>query len=266
MAEQRRGAAAGVFAVKSCGNAHAWCRVCVPDMAKRLQKPKINKRSDLPPCRNCGTCNRCLGLSAPEGMKVCRKCGEAKPLDHFARRSNAGVNNARRNECNPCRIGYVMAPCERCGRSYQRYSDTAVHLCNRCRQRAEAQCEICGASFVPTWGRRYCSTECHMVAQKRQRADVRRDVRAEALRAYGGDSPACSCCGESEPIFLALDHIDGGGGKERAQTGGGGWYTWLKRNNYPPGLRLLCHNCNFGRQINGGECPHEVKRKALVTA
>lgn len=266
MGGQARGAAAGGHAVKSCGYAHAWCQVCVPDMAKRLQKPKVNQRADMPPCRNCGMCNACIGLVAPEGMKVCRKCREVKPIDYFARRSKAGKNDARRNECNPCRIGYVMAPCERCGLSYQRYSDTVVHRCNRCRQREDVQCENCGTTFEPTWGRHYCSPECTRAADRRHRTNQRRAARAEVLRAYGGEQPACSCCGESEPVFLALDHIAGGGGKHRQETGGGGFFSWLKRNNYPSGIRLLCHNCNMGRQINGGECPHEVKRKALVTA
>lgn len=79
----------------------------------------------------------------------------------------------------------------------------------------------------------------------------------EALRAYGGETPACVCCGEKELIFLALDHINGGGHQQRKETGGGGFYTWLRRHNYPEGFRVLCHNCNFGRQINGGTCPHE---------
>ncbi|WP_405676799.1 hypothetical protein OG292_19350 [Streptomyces sp. NBC_01511] len=65
------------------------------------------------------------------------------------------------------------------------------------------------------------------------------------------------CCGEQKPSFLALDHIDGGGHRQRKETGGGGFWIWLHRNNYPAGFRVLCHNCNFGRQLNGGICPHE---------
>ena len=79
----------------------------------------------------------------------------------------------------------------------------------------------------------------------------------EALLAYSnGGKPACTCCGETTPLFLALDHIDGGGHRHRMETGGGGFYVWLRKNNYPEGFRLLCHNCNLGRQLNGGTCPH----------
>lgn len=57
--------------------------------------------------------------------------------------------------------------------------------------------------------------------------------------------------------FLSLDHVNGGGHRQRRELGGGGFWTWLAKNNYPPGFRVLCHNCNVGRQINGGICPHE---------
>jgi hypothetical protein len=34
---------------------------------------------------------------------------------------------------------------------------------------------------------------------------------------------------------------------------------WLKRHNFPPGFRILCFNCNSGRHLNGGICPHLTK-------
>jgi hypothetical protein len=104
--------------------------------------------------------------------------------------------------------------------------------------------------------RRYCSAACRDAGRKSHRSSTYKGVRMQALQAYGGPTPACTCCGEDVLQFLALDHINGGGHKQRKETGGGGFYTWLRRNNYPEGFRVLCHNCNFGRQINGGVCPH----------
>lgn len=103
----------------------------------------------------------------------------------------------------------------------------------------------------------YCSKACSDAALKDKRDATRKAQRTAALQAYsnGGD-PACACCGEREPIFLALDHINGGGGKQHRELGGGGFYTWLRKNGYPAGFRILCHNCNMGRQLNGGICPH----------
>jgi hypothetical protein len=48
------------------------------------------------------------------------------------------------------------------------------------------------------------------------------------------------------------------GGRKYAdlELGGGGYWAWLRKHNYPEGFQVLCHNCNMGRQINGGVCPH----------
>jgi hypothetical protein len=106
--------------------------------------------------------------------------------------------------------------------------------------------------------RRYCSAGCRDAAAKDQREQIRRAQRLEALLAYSdGPEPACSCCGVTGLVFLALDHVNGGGHAQRKETGGGGFYVWLRKKGYPGGLRILCHNCNFGRELNGGICPHE---------
>jgi len=69
----------------------------------------------------------------------------------------------------------------------------------------------------------------------------------------------CACCGESEPVFLTLDHVDGGGREHCRQikVGGTSFYRWLISHGFPAGFRTLCFNCNSGRQVNGGICPHE---------
>lgn len=86
-------------------------------------------------------------------------------------------------------------------------------------------------------------------------------LKLEVLSHYSqcGDA-VCACCGEDEIEFLSIDHINGGGIKQRKKLGRSGWsfYLWLKSNNFPDGFRVLCHNCNqsYGQF---GYCPHEVK-------
>jgi hypothetical protein len=85
------------------------------------------------------------------------------------------------------------------------------------------------------------------------------------IEAYGGE---CVCCGESLPEFLTVDHTDGGGSDHRRKvshgSGGTGFYAWLKRHGFPQdGFQLLCFNCNLGRQINGGVCPHQAHVEEL---
>ena len=87
-----------------------------------------------------------------------------------------------------------------------------------------------------------------------------RRARLMALQHYGkSHAPACACCGEQRLAFLAIDHIGGGGAKHRQKIGRKSITGWLKTNGFPPGFRVLCHNCN---QAIGayGVCPHEVER------
>lgn len=97
------------------------------------------------------------------------------------------------------------------------------------------------------------------LAKNAQRERERYSIlRLELISAYGS---ACACCGESEPLFLELDHSNGDGAAHRRAIGRGAkaCYSWLKRRGYPrDGFQLLCANCNQGRKRNGGTCPHEA--------
>lgn len=69
-------------------------------------------------------------------------------------------------------------------------------------------------------------------------------LKLKILENYGG--PVCVGCGETELIVLQIDHINGGGNKHRKDIGGcRNTYRWLRDNNFPPGFRVLCVNCNI---------------------
>lgn len=82
-------------------------------------------------------------------------------------------------------------------------------------------------------------------------------LRTEMIQAYGG---RCCCCGERERAFLQLDHINNDGALERRTTRGGTpMLAKIKKLGWPKDRdQLLCANCNFGRHINGGICPHNA--------
>ena len=87
-------------------------------------------------------------------------------------------------------------------------------------------------------------------------------LKLEVFSAYGGK---CDCCGESNPKFLTLDHINNDGAVHRQTVKSGRRvYAWAKASNYPKSLRLLCWNCNAGRHFNGGVCPHEEEVAGIV--
>jgi len=69
----------------------------------------------------------------------------------------------------------------------------------------------------------------------------------------------CACCGEDNIKFLSIDHINGGGTKHRKKIKGEKIYVWLYKEGLPKGFQTLCFNCNWGKHINGGICPHKEK-------
>ena len=89
--------------------------------------------------------------------------------------------------------------------------------------------------------------------QVKKNKEYRKRVRIEAIEHYGGK---CDCCGESNIEFLCFDHINNDGAKHRKQMADRSIAPWLRRNNYPKGFRVLCHNCNMARGVYG-YCPHE---------
>lgn len=83
----------------------------------------------------------------------------------------------------------------------------------------------------------------------------RLQARNEAYDRYGGE---CRCCGETEYLFLTLDHINDDGVHHRSRYPSGiPMYAIARREGYPDYLQLLCYNCNCGRARNGGVCPHQ---------
>src|SRR3989304_7803960 len=92
-------------------------------------------------------------------------------------------------------------------------------------------------------------------------AAYQKRIREEVFAHYGGDPPSCGCCGETHQTFLTIDHTNGGGEKHRKSLGMRGGYAfllWLRKQEFPSGYRVLCHNCN---QALGayGYCPHQRK-------
>lgn len=82
-------------------------------------------------------------------------------------------------------------------------------------------------------------------------------LRAELIEAYGG---ACECCGESQPEFLTVDHVNGRKEGERRLTGMKLW-AYVRRLGFPRDeFQLLCFNCNCAKGFFG-ECPHVALRR-----
>lgn len=89
-------------------------------------------------------------------------------------------------------------------------------------------------------------------------------LRTEVVSAYGSK---CVCCGETEPMFLAIDHVHNNGAEERrlhpeARNAGNRFLYWIKRRGFPADYQLLCHNCNYAKSRGG--CPHQQQREVAA--
>lgn len=122
----------------------------------------------------------------------------------------------------------------------------------------QTECKIC-------YGKRAKrNRKLHGAAWNAYLRTRREGIRIEVFNAYGG--LICACCGETELSFLSLDHVnnDGANWRRRRFSGrhcaGYTTYAWLRNNKFPPGFQVLCMNCNHGKRMNHGICPHQVRR------
>lgn len=81
-----------------------------------------------------------------------------------------------------------------------------------------------------------------------RQANYRRIMRHIAFDKYGGR--ACIRCGNIYNSMLVLDHVNGGGNKQRREIGAN-IFSWLKAHNYPDGYQVLCQNCNMAKVRHG---------------
>ena len=99
-------------------------------------------------------------------------------------------------------------------------------------------------------------TESYREYQRRWKKEQYKRVRQEVLSYYSNNTMKCACCEENQIMFLSIDHINNDGAKHRREVRGSDLIFWLKRNNFPTGFQILCWNCNVGKRLNRGVCPH----------
>ena len=179
-------------------------------------------------------------------MKPCKICHVVKPLESFP--YVAACADHRAHQCKDCLNA----------RQREKWASDEAFRRKRCKETSDynkANREK-HRETVKRWREKN--------PEKREALTVKHRVhqiaiRKETLSHYSGGQNKCACCGESTIEFLAIDHIHGGGGKHRKEsklTGSNRLANWLKKNNYPSGFRVLCHNCNQAkRQLP--KCPHQ---------
>lgn len=92
-------------------------------------------------------------------------------------------------------------------------------------------------------------------------------VKHQVIEKYGSK---CNCCGETQVLFLTIDHKNNDGYIQRINEYGIknpatlSWYLRLRKEPIREDLQVLCFNCNLGKSLNYGVCPHEELKRVLA--
>lgn len=214
----------------------------------------------------------------------CACCGEERPpfltLDHVNNggrahrraKGNQGVYHELRRaaypggfrilcfNCNIARGLYTICPHE--GAALQQAQVTMesfvtgatgdMRRCTRCLR------DLPHAAFYADRGTRSgLQSRCRECTREASIARLHA-ARVAALMHYSSGAMRCACCGEQHLNFLALDHVNGEGPRmQGGRLGGNVFFVWLVREGFPPGLQVLCHNCNCAKGVRP-ECPHRL--------
>ena len=105
-----------------------------------------------------------------------------------------------------------------------------------------------------------CSKGFYGICSHKKQYEYKNDYsgrnKKEVFEHYSKGKPKCFCCGESNIGFLSMDHIKNIGKKQRPER----IYSWIINHNFPKGFRVLCFNCNSGRNLTYNKtCPHKIK-------
>ena len=190
-----------------------------------------------------GLCVRCGILPPLPGRPTCG-CADKYLKDRKTRLLSDGLCY----QCANPRERVEIKTCNSCADTYSKRNTS-----RREKRSAAGTCLNCGGEKKEksTWCSS-CKDADRLYAKQR---------RSKVLVAYG---EICTCCKESDSRFLTIDHIDGGGSKHRRElsksprrASSGVLIRWLIKKGFPSGFQILCFNCNCGRAINGGICPHQ---------
>ncbi len=178
---------------------------------------------------NNGVCG-CCGDTPISGKRYCVKCAERLKAERAKLRQ-------QRRSAGLCKCGKIppegLVNCRACITASR---NNTLKL--RARRQEGKTCVDCN-NHPPVNGLQRCSSclERDRISSK----VLREKLTKEVYEAYGG--ARCNCCGESFAVFLAVDHVGGWGSKHRKEIGGSSRLKpWIKRNNFPPGFQILCHN------------------------
>lgn len=155
------------------------------------------------------------------------------PYGHKYTDENTYVDPQGGRQCRQCKKDRRTSNPTTCVRCQSSEVTTNYTTCAPCRQK------------LNEYGKRYAKSSEGKECAKRSYQKLRNEI----FDHYGRQ---CECCKESEECFLTLDHVNGGGTRDRLR---GNVWGRLRKAGFPSGYRVLCWNCNWAYH-KLGICPH----------
>ena len=222
------------------------CKVC----SNAAQPHKVYKLL-------CGTCSKHRQVEYQRAYRarsqklakpvVCKGCG--KQFD-------TGQTHGRMWRCPDCLAAYQQEYAAKDRKRHAQYSrNYRTRLGQTYRQRLVDRRKAIVAGLDPE------GLTAFREAEKAKTKRLSAILKNEVFEGYGGWR--CVCCGEEERSFLTIDHMENNGSKMRREGIHGHstqFYRWLKKGGFPSGFQVLCMNCQFGKRMNKGICPHQARR------
>lgn len=180
--------------------------------------------------------------------KICRKCKIEKDLRDFykQKRGKFGV----RGKCIECITTVAQE-------FYKNNRDSELHRVRvyGIKHKEERQTYYQRTKIYQIdkeMKRRKVLGSIYLEERKIYLKDYRRKLRKDFISMYGG---VCTCCGESNFKFLSIEHLLGQVGKKK--DGSARAYAKALKFYQPDIYTVLCFNCNMGKSLNRGVCPHQ---------
>lgn len=182
----------------------------------------------------CGKCKRRPAEIDGRRCAICRTVAATKRARYRAKQRESG--NCR--HCSQKAVDKGLCQKHRDLQKTERVKLKEAGICYDCRitKTPDGRCGAC----------------------RKRRREQYLQLKIEVFNKYGGCKCACPGCPEKshELKFLTIDHVDNNGGEHRRMFNIKSMCKWLKVNRYPSGYQVLCFNCNIGKHLNNGICPH----------
>lgn len=231
------------------------------------EKQRIRQKERRKKLRESGMCQQCGKNVVNPGYTLCHKCmsdwknyydenekkERQRKTDVRIRRKEQGLcpscgkkRDSHRIKCNECHKKSIEHG------NAQRKRRIEQGLCAECgKSKPQKDLVVCPICHEKQYTRQVQNKERNYAGARLWRKELRKKI----LDAYGNK---CACCGETEEMFLEIDHINNDGSADRKIRRGTTFHKWLIDNNFPADYQLLCRNCNYAKFRNGGICPHQL--------